>query len=485
MRSRGNGGPTKGRRHTHLLHAAVAAVPLLCGVAVDQQANAAAMGSVTQGMAKADLVATLGKPTGTMRMGGRDILMFKDGEVELVGDRVVSVKRTSAPPVKQPPPAPAPVVKPAPGAPEPLMRRTAPPGTELVVIPQTMAHEILRLESRFGANQQDERVLNLLLTKAKKTLAPAPASVDGSVAKKHLEAIQSLLKQEGFAYGSATFLFEALRSRNSDCDTSALLYCAIGEVMGYPLGAVVLPRHAFVRWILPHGGVVNWEATEDTRDASFSDGTYYDCLLRGMTGEGCNLKTLTRKQLPSIHHYMAGLSYSLLQRPNEARAEYDAALKIDPTCYMARLAKGRLCLQNDSYADGATEMLKAMEYLPVDGLGQVSAAALAMALLDKQDTGIDRKQLGRIVQGFMRADADSAGYVILTAMAAFLDDRVSSAMADLDGACGKWPNNFVPFACRSALRTRSGDAAGAKRDAETASRLMQSRGVTRRVRVLP
>jgi tetratricopeptide (TPR) repeat protein len=348
----------------------------------------------------------------------------------------------------------------------------------------TVAHEILKLEARFGAGRQDEIALGRLLQKARRSLPAAQGATDGQEARKRLAAIQEFLKQEGFRYHSTSFLYEALRTSNSDCDTSTLIYCAIGEVMGYPLGAVALPRHAFVRWSLPHGSVINWETTETNRNASFSDGSYYDWLLKGMTGEGCNLRTLTRQQLPAIHHYMAGLAFASMRRYDEALEEHDMALKIEPGWYISRLEKSSVHLLRESYAGGAVEALKAMEYLPADELGQLSAAAIALAVIAKQDAAVDRSQLGRVVRGFMRPDSDSAGYVVLTALDSFLDDRGSSAMADLHGACAKWPTNFVPFLCRAALKGRGGDAVGARKDSEEAVRLMRAGGVTRNVRAL-
>lgn len=456
----------------------VAAAIFLVGPVEGNGADSGGIGSVTQGMSRAEVVSAMGRPSGTMRLGGRDILIYADGEVELSNDRVMSVRRTS---LSQ---ADRAIHRPPPPGGRATVAQVRSVGTVPGVVPATMAHEILRLEARFGAGKNDEALLNQLLLRARKTLKPAQGVVDGQGAKRHLEAIQAFMKEEGFRYQSTAFLHEALRSRNTDCDTSTLIYCAIGEVMEYPLGAVVLPRHAFVRWVLPHGGVINWETTEMTRNASFSDGSYYDWLLKGMTGEGCNLKTLTRQQLPAIHHYMAGLAFASMKRYDQALEEHDAALGIDQGWYISRLEKSSVQLLRESYSDGAFEALKAMEYIPADELGQLTAATIALSIVAKQDASMDRKQLGRIVRGFMRPDSDSAGYVILTALDSYLSDRASSAMADLDGACGKWPTNFVPFLCRAAVRGRTGDAMGARKDAEEAMRLMRASGVTRNIRAL-
>jgi hypothetical protein len=292
----------------------------------------------------------MGDPIGKMKLGGRDVLVFRDGEVDLVRDRVVS-RRSAAAQMASPVPAKSTPVVNAPVSGKPAK------AVAVGAMPVTMAHEILRLEARFGAKPQHTAALDALLQKARKVVPPAPGKSTGSAggqeARKCLEAVRTFLASEGFRYQRTAFLFEALETNRSDCDTSTLLYCAIGEVMGYPLGAVVLPRHAFVRWVLPHGGVINWETTESSGNASFSDGTYYDRLLKGMTGEGCNLRTLTREQLPAIHHYMAGLAFAAGGKYDEALKEHDAALELDKGWYLSLIEKSEINLERKSYAAGA------------------------------------------------------------------------------------------------------------------------------------
>jgi hypothetical protein len=126
-----------------------------------------------------------------------------------------------------------------------------------------------------------------------------------------------------------------------------------------------------------------------------------------------------------------------------------------------------------------------MEYLPVDEVGQVAAIAVAFAILVRQEKDVDLKQMGRILNGFMRHDTDIMGYVVLNAMDAFLADRASSGLADLDGACMKWPTNFVPYICRGSLRSRGGDSDRMRQDFATALRFMGTNGARNVMNPLP
>ncbi|WP_159478718.1 hypothetical protein [Dyadobacter sp. 3J3] len=49
-----------------------------------------------------------------------------------------------------------------------------------------------------------------------------------------------------------------------DCDLYCLIYLGIAQMNHLPLSMVELPKHNFIRWNLPGGGSINWEAIEGT-----------------------------------------------------------------------------------------------------------------------------------------------------------------------------------------------------------------------------
>ncbi len=58
----------------------------------------------------------------------------------------------------------------------------------------------------------------------------------------------------------------------SNCLTTCLLYAAIGESLGLPIGEAEAPEHIFVRWYLADSSHVNWETTSGRAetDASYA-----------------------------------------------------------------------------------------------------------------------------------------------------------------------------------------------------------------------
>ncbi len=441
----------------------MAVVLAFCCPFTRSTAGEADMNSVTQGMSKADVLQIMGRPIGRMRLAGKDILVFQGGEVELSGDRVVSVRSNSGTsPTSHPSPVPASRVRSPAVAPNVVPVTPTSPPSHNADIPVTMAHEILDLEKRFGATGEAKTLLAVLLQKAKARLPTTSRNVRAEEARICLEAIRAFLKDEGYTYMETSFLFEALQTKNSDCDTTSLLYSSIGEVMGYPISIVILPSHAFVRWTLTDKSVVNWETTVPRGEASLSDGFYYDRLMRGLTGEGCNLRALTREQLPVLNHFMAGLHLFAQGRPNEALAEHDRALALDNRWFVSRLQKGNIYLSRGNNAACANERLKAMEFITVDELWQLAAWPLAQAIERRQDKEIDTGLLAQALRSHVRHDTESVGYVALNALDELLRDKAIFALDGLDAACRRWPQHPLPQYCRTVVQRRSAEAAKEK-----------------------
>ncbi len=60
---------------------------------------------------------------------------------------------------------------------------------------------------------------------------------------------------------SQNILAKAIDEKIFDCDTLSTLYLAVAQILDLPLEAVFIPRHVFVRWVLPMSPPINFELT--------------------------------------------------------------------------------------------------------------------------------------------------------------------------------------------------------------------------------
>ncbi len=100
-----------------------------------------------------------------------------------------------------------------------------------------------------------------------------------------------------------------------DCDNMSMIYLAIGQVLNFPIEAVLGPEHMFVRWGKFDGSHVNWETTAGI---ARSDEEYIEefGLGRDELERGGYMKGLNKKQIAGIMY--GNLGYEWIVRSDIA-----------------------------------------------------------------------------------------------------------------------------------------------------------------------
>lgn len=175
-----------------------------------------------------------------------------------------------------------------------------------------------------------------------------------------------------------TLFYDALMSKRIDCDTLSYAFLSVGEDLGLPLRAVLLPNHIFVRWNDGRNRV-NFEITI----GRVNDETYYLNFERYHVSsdsikKGVWLRELTREEL--IGHVI-GTAGIMLYNNNfyeESIMAYDASLcrlPNNPVMYNNRgLAftemgkglkeKGKFQEANEKFREAYLSLTTAIELTP-------------------------------------------------------------------------------------------------------------------------
>ena len=124
----------------------------------------------------------------------------------------------------------------------------------------------IRLDLEKGTMQKDHRELEKIMAEAQVAI-PTLKTNDYNSAMQALEAMQIFLAKKGFSYHSQDFLNKGLRTKKIDCDIYSILFMSMAEKKGYPVKMVEvgaknkIGSHAFIKWYLDNGEVINWETT--------------------------------------------------------------------------------------------------------------------------------------------------------------------------------------------------------------------------------
>ena len=226
----------------------------------------------------------------------------------------------------------------------------------------TMAHEILDIES--GALPVDDSMFMLLddiLDDAKESIGSQPAPCDREGARRVLGTIDKILIKHNFVYPgkgcTVVYLRDALvaetiepsvirdiltqpknRRRKpvidislpiheADCDTTSFIYLGIGEILGFPMSLVEVPRHNFTRWTFSDGSHINWEANyggvvddqEYKRDFGVSQDQY---------DRGIYLQSMTREEVLGYCYTLRGYALEDRKQYSAAFADYERAMQL-------------------------------------------------------------------------------------------------------------------------------------------------------------
>jgi Flp pilus assembly protein TadD len=108
-------------------------------------------------------------------------------------------------------------------------------------------------------------------------------------------------------------------------------------------------------------------------------------------------KFIAEKPDVAFAHFQLGYTYTALKRSDEARAEYERAIALDPKMPEAYLNLGILLLDKQQYAAAVTPLTKAVELLPAQSRPR---SLLAVA----QDRSGDQEGAARSFEGVLHLD---------------------------------------------------------------------------------
>ena len=123
------------------------------------------------------------------------------------------------------------------------------------------------------------------------------------------------------------FLFEGIRDRILDCDTSSFVVLAVGYELGWPVSLVTAPRHVFVRW-----GSENDPLTFNMDYGLILTDEYYieNFSLSDQAVEGgIHLRSLDEDGFESLLLSLRGAARVFSGDYSGARLDLDKALQLD------------------------------------------------------------------------------------------------------------------------------------------------------------
>jgi len=253
------------------------------------------------------------------------------------------------------------------------IRTIAPAGADYQRKHDTIAHTLLDNERPTGqVTPQMYAVLDAVIDQARAELPPYPDHPSEAEAERYgrraLPIIDCVLTANGFVWGEHTVLLlsdgltpvhaedyreyltgdlrrnRLVKARAShdyyavDCDTGAFLYLGVAEALHLPLAFVVIPDHAFVRWM---PGALDFETTQGTFAAPGAAGEqqrYRPFFLgrRSTYSHRHELENLTRAQIFGFHHALVaqGIRFRLAGKADPdftpVLTAFEAAIREDP-----------------------------------------------------------------------------------------------------------------------------------------------------------
>lgn len=219
---------------------------------------------------------------------------------------------------------------------------------------QTIAHEILKLESGIEGTPPNYALLDTIIDEVKDQITAYPPYSKEEAAT-ILQQIAGVLNKKNIQVGDAILLTETCTPQNegnkekfiADCDTLSFLYLGIAEALKLPLRLVSLPDHTFIRWHFPDGTALNWETTTASvwRDSAYR--SWYNSTHSDPLPPEQELRSLERAEIFAIVHYNLGNAFTQKGRYDEAIANYTKTLTINPHYANAYYQRG-----NAWYAKG-------------------------------------------------------------------------------------------------------------------------------------
>ncbi len=187
---------------------------------------------------------------------------------------------------------------------------------------QTNVHHGLALESEIHDVRADQKALDAVI-RAANTRIHKKKGLNRHEAVEALQTIHRILQEQQPRFTSHVL-------RENDCKTS-IIYVAVGEALGLPIKAVVVPNHLFVRHELPTGETINWETLYGK---TVPDKQY---IQKHRVPEvsmlnGAYMRSLNPGELTALHYVIVGKAWARRQEHDKAMRHYNEAVRRYPSC---------------------------------------------------------------------------------------------------------------------------------------------------------
>lgn len=175
----------------------------------------------------------------------------------------------------------------------------------------TTVHKGFDLQFGINRNSKDYVVLDGMISKISMAVKRKEVKTMDD-AEKLLKKMDDVINRYGGRFVSEGFTARVCRK--------AVLYVAMGEVLGYPIRAVMTPNHIHVRYYLNENSYFNWETILGKRvpDQDYvRNKNIHSITIRN----GVHLKSLSSSELYGYFHDWAGRAYI-------RKAKYDEAIEM-------------------------------------------------------------------------------------------------------------------------------------------------------------
>lgn len=263
----------------------------------------------------------------------------------------------------------------------------------------TSAHKIMEIESEVDGVTANYQLLDSIIDDVKEK-TKIETYYSKKQAKEVLKTIDKVLIERNFIYKHSDLLCNALGPQKldrkildslnkefkryspeafkralshlgenyyfSNCATTSFIYIGIGNALGFPLRAVLVPEHVFVRWHFPDGSYLNWDTSSKTAGTDEWYKNYYN-LSNVLIDNGVYLRSLREKEVFGIAFSHSGIVWLKKGGLNKAIDNYNKAIELNPKLPTAYTGRGKAWSTKDELDKAIADYNKAIDIDPKYG----------------------------------------------------------------------------------------------------------------------
>jgi Flp pilus assembly protein TadD len=391
----------------------------------------------------------------------------------------------------------------------------------------TVAHDVLRMEQRYGVPVTDEhfKQLDEILQRASVTVPFRFTNVKTNAVESCMMIDSLLVEDLKFSFENTLCFAPGLLEKKIDDAGIALIYCAVGQVLKLPVAAVETPVRCAVRWSFPDGKYFLWRVKSDAAAPKASEVDEQqlirmDRVTPDAVRNGAYLTALSTAGLMSIHvteagwfrlyrgdhaaalgiagdavalnprrvaaHVLKAAALYRLSRPEDALDAMSEALALDPEYYDGLIWRSDILIALKKHREALADLDLAIRTRPQLAQAHISKSVLALAMKDPAaciatvNTAVDTWGIHNTWlynnRGFARLETGDAKRAIEDfSLALQMDAGNAKALCNRGIArqrAGDIPGANEDFAAAGMLYLRSGDREAAQ---DTVKRLEQNR----------